>query len=130
MDRTATLVGAAVQTALTVFALYVAFPPQFLVGAPFLGGLLAGGLSGSFQREYVDGAAAAVLAAFGSLIGFAGLVWLGLGDAPLVLKVDTTFVVVVYGLAFLVVALPVAGIAGALAGASSARFRRRYRDPA
>ncbi|WP_435180591.1 hypothetical protein [Halorussus sp. AFM4] len=129
MDRKAVYLGALCQA--VVFA--VVFPFFSLLPATVsfaAGGLVAGWRSDSYENEFVDGAASAVLGVVLSLGVLICYNWLVLPTSVLRYKIDYALLTALQVGSLVVVSVPIAGVLGCLTGHVAARLRDAYRRPA
>ena len=124
MSRKAVALGAVLQT-LVVFALSMASAPlPAYAPALLIGGVSTGLLSETLDREFIDGAVAGGLSVGVFLVLFLGS---ALVRVPLSLaaRLDFAFVSFLHGLAYVIIALPMFGLAGAIGGGLAGWTKRR-----
>lgn len=129
MDRRAVYRGACCQA--VVFA--VVFPLFSLTPATVsfvAGGLVAGWLSDSYENEFVDGAASAVLGLVLSLGVLICYNWMILPTDVLRYRIDYALLTALQVGGLVVLSVPIAGVLGCFTGHVAARLRDAYGRPA
>lgn len=125
-DWRAILVGGAVQTALSAGIFLADLPYWTFSVAVVAGAALGGGLSRSFEDEYIDGAAATAAGTLMSFGLFLVYVWFLARQLPLIWQANFVWLGSVFGFFAVFAVLPFVCIAGAIAGYWAAVLRRAY----
>lgn len=126
MDRKAVSAGGICQTVILGLLVVSSLPLESGLASFVVGGLVAGWYSDSFEEEYVDGAAAAVLG-LGLSLGF--LVadsWFMFPSLPLNYQIDFAFITLMRGAMVAIAVVPIAGIVGSVTGHVAAQLKRAY----
>ncbi|NHN60765.1 MULTISPECIES: hypothetical protein [Halorussus] len=129
MDRKAVYLGSLCQAVVfaVVFPLFSLLPST----ASFVaGGLVAGWNSDSYENEFVDGAASAVLGVLLSLLVLICYNWIVLPTNVLRYKIDYALLTALQVGGLVVVSIPIAGVVGCFTGHVAARLRDAYGRPA
>lgn len=118
--------GGAVQAALTAGVFLAAAPYWTVAGAVVAGAAVAGGLSRTFESEYLDGAGATAAGTLLTLVVFLGYVWFLAREFAPVWQANFVWLGSVFGGFAVFVALPFVCIVGAVVGHWAAVLRRTY----
>lgn len=115
--RTAIVLGGIIQAVLFAVLLIVVQPPQLVyLLTPAVAGIVGAVSSDRFQSEYIDAGGAGVVGTLLSLGIAAVTAWVNTASLPPDIRIDATFLTVLFGLRALILILPVAVIISTVVG--------------
>lgn len=125
-DWRAVMAGGSVQALLTAAVFLAGIPYWTMGGAVLAGAAVGGGLSRTFESEYVDGAAATAMGTLLTLGLLLVWIWFLARRYSLLWQANFVWLGSVFGFFAVFVVLPFVCIAGAIVGYWAAVFRRLY----
>jgi hypothetical protein len=117
MKTTAIVLGGLTQAVAFAVLLVVVQPPQLVyLSAPAVGGVVGALASDRFQSEYVDAGGAGVVGTLLSLEVVMVTAWPNTVSLPPDLRIDVTFLTLLFGVGALILIIPITVLASAVVG--------------
>ena len=117
MKTTAIVLGGLTQAVAFAVLLVVVQPPQLVyLSAPAVGGVVGALASDRFQSEYVDAGGAGVVGTLLSLEVVMVIAWPNTVSLPPDLRIDVTFLTLLFGVGALILIIPITVLASAVVG--------------
>ena len=117
MKTTAIVLGGLTQAVAFAVLLVVVQPPQLVyLSAPAVGGVAGALASDRFQSEYVDVGGAGVVGTLLSLEVVMVTAWPNTVSLPPDLRIDVTFLTLLFGVGALILVIPITVLASAVVG--------------
>lgn len=117
MKTTAIVLGGLTQAVAFAVLLVVVQPPQLVyLSAPAVGGVVGALASDRFQSEYVDVGGAGVVGTLLSLEVVMVTAWPNTVSLPPDLRIDVTFLTLLFGVGALILIIPITVLASAVVG--------------